>query len=311
MWRKSRPSPALIADHILCKLAALGDEPLNCDLATLGPLHYASLYPKSTPADALIWAQTFSGMDLNRDLAILKALVERVERRAIEEGRSRGEASCTLPRSDGMAAFPTFGVGPRAFELARRKAYSEAVERFTWASWWDNRSIGAKISRDSCINWSSSAREIVHAINDLVPIKRTIRIEPSVDTPIQTQIYFFVLENDGLVSGGASGTLEEQDHTQIRALGELSRHASAARKLLAGARAQTFYERRLAYMATHPTCPILNNRIMNSGSSVLQLPDLKFDEGVHHSMSKEVYVHRCYFENQPPFVGGDLERLCL
>ena len=282
--------------------------PAYCDLSSLGNLHYASFYSELNPK-ALIREHVYSGMDEDESVAILKALVEYVERLALTEGRIRGQSNCTLPRSDGTAAFPR---GMKNGDIrARQNAYAEAVERFVWATWWDNSNIGAHIKWDGEILSSPSSQSIIDEVQVLVESKNLVLVEPFSDSSLTTQIYYLILKNGGLVSGGASGTPDQFFATQCRALGELARHAACAKRLFAGDCAETFYERRLAYMAGSESGFKLQNRLLNSGCDVIKLPPLKFDEPIDHDLDNLIAVHRCYFEGQPPFIGGHLERLCL
>jgi hypothetical protein len=74
---------------------------------------------------------------------------------------------------------------------------------------------------------------------------------------------------------------------------------------------QSFYEKRLAFFGLGHGDQLVAKRLANPGTESVILPHLAIDETVEHSMSQDYFVHRCLFENQPPFVGGELERLCL
>ena len=152
-------------------------------------------------------------------------------------------------------------------------------------------------------------------LKKFVPIEKILRVQPSISNAKCTviAIYFAFFESCGVVSGGACGPATDLESIYFRAVCELSRHALGARKIrLEKVEPTTFYERRLAHfaMTTGGTFAV-KNRISQSGCESVLLPDLEIDECVPHDLSDLVSVHRCYFRGQPPFVGGDLERLCL
>lgn len=127
----------------------------------------------------------------------------------------------------------------------------------------------------------------------------------------ETFILFLILANGGLVSGGAAGPKADRESSILRALSELSRHAICAKKIIEGTKPETFYERRLEYMVMKNASEQLFKRLGSSGDRVIFLPKLRFDDEVKHAMQDLVVVHRCYFFDQPVFIGGKLERLCL
>lgn len=287
--------------------------PRRCDFSRIGPLFMASFYDEEDP-NALIRESTQAGMDLNRDLAALKGIVECVERLAYSEGHVRGLFSCSTPRSDGLAAFPVNkNSTSTSMKRARENAYSEAVERYVWAVWWDDHEIACDILELSPENIPASVVELKEAVESLVPAERWLCIRPKVKSSThEVLIFFLFLKEGGLVSGGACGQPEDRLSTMLRALGELARHAEGARRIQQrNVQATTFYEKRLRYMLTSEASESLEKRMSRSGHSEIILPELLIDEAVPHRLDRLVSVHRCFFVNQPPFVGGEIERLCL
>jgi hypothetical protein len=166
--------------------------------------------------------------------------------------------------------------------------------------------IGQNFKNYLCLALLKKADEIV-AINE-VKIVRPHFNEPSKEVVI----LFAYLENGGVISGGACGDLSSSSATLLRAASELFRHALAAKKIIQSQiEPQSFYEKRLAYFLTDEGMDLLNSRLSANGAGAVILPELIFDNEIPHSNSDLVYVHRCLFKNQPPFVGGDVKRLCL
>lgn len=308
MWLRSRVSTPALIEKLSARLASDGKLPAQCNLSEIGPLKMAALFDELDP-EAIIRDSVSCGMDVDEDLAILKALVERVERLAFLEGARRGDYACATARSDGFAAFPLSHKA--AVSMAREKALCEAVERYVWAKWWDDVRIGADV-RDAG-SLSREVESLMGAIAELIPLRRRLLVQPKIKFSNHVvSIFFFEMESGGLLSGGACEPVEREELSHLRALGELARHAVCARKILNGTVPQTFYEKRLAYMVSgSDAVSALNQRLQQSGSAAVDLPALAIDQRIHHSLEDVVTVHRCYFEHQPPFVGGELERLCL
>lgn len=303
MWRATKPhKPADLIASLSGALESRGLLPKQCELSAIGPLHMAALFNELDPTRAII-ETGFCGMDTDQDVAILKALVECAERAAYREGLAKNDRLCLTERSDGFAAFPV-SDHTDALARARENALAEAVERFAWATWAD----------DSAVAFSLAATEhpILDAINGWIALKRTFLVKPKFAFQnLELQIHFAELEGGGVVSGGACGKIGDQN-TSLRALGELARHASAAKKFKHdGLRPTGTYEERLMYMASVDGAAHLSARLASKGTKTIDFPPLALDGSVAHSLSETVAVHRCYFANQPPFVAGPKERLCL
>ncbi len=300
-----------IARDLVSHLSQLGRLPGNCDFATIGDLHCVSLY-EEFPSRSLIRESVYCGMHPRRETALLKALVECVERYAILEGRNASHPVCHSSRSDGFAAFPVVGhLANIGRARARNNALAEAIERYVWATWWDNDKIGCKVDFEAQNFFEPAACTVLKEIQKLVACRRLIRIQPFLKCDFDVVILFLELEGGGVVSGGAADLHANLNSTILRALGELARHAACAAKILKDATGETFYERRLEYMVRDNTSIELMARVERSGADSISLPKLYLDAELPHSLSDKVYVHRCLFENQPPFVGGNLKRLCL
>ena len=283
--------------------------PSNIELAQTSCGTLASVF--DTPNSKIISDSIFSGIDRNPETSVLKAIVEFIERGAFSEGLASGHASCQTERSDGFAAFPR-SLAENAELRARENAFAEAVERYTWAQWWDHPQFAHQL-RNVQLTELNAEESALEDIARCVSLSSVLEIRPRIsDTKLEVIIYFAFTENGGVLSGGACGKREDVAETRYRALGEMLRHAMAARKMATqDLQPSTFYERRLAHFAGPTGADIARARLAISGDETLELPSLQFDDEVPHTLSDLVVVHRCYFEGQPDFIGGALERLCL
>jgi hypothetical protein len=298
---------------LLSKLASemkrRGALPKSIELSQVGKVHMAAAFNKVD--SQLISESVTVGMDSDPDLAVLKALVELIERKAFSAGKLAGQEICATPRSDGFAAFPCFGEG--AEEAARENAFCESIERYVWAKWWDEGNISHNV-RDLGQVGSEPATELLAAIGKVIPLRQCLEVRPKFASQEYVVIIVVAYLNDmGVVSGGACVRAPNLKEGRFRAMCELVRHALAVRRSMKeGIQPKTFYEKRMVYFGTSIEGErLVQSRLASLGNDVIRLPALKFDAQVSHPLSDLVMVHRCLFENQPPFIGGDLERLCL
>jgi hypothetical protein len=293
-------------------LKTRGALPKNIELSRIGHVFLASVFNELK--SEIITESIFSGMDTNPDIAVLKGLVEMTERLAFFEGSRKGLSSCSTERSDGFAAFP-YGLVANTQEVARENARNEAIERFVWASWWDNVDFSHECRRVASANCATASEALLGELGKVLSIDSIFRISPTIARGEDSvlAIYFAFLEPFGVISGGACGSSGDIEITNFRAVCELFRHALAIRKMKQQKiEPITFYERRLAHFGlTKEGAQSVKDRISARGKNPVVLPALEIDEAVPHSLDKMVFVYRCYFEGQPPFVGGKLERLCL
>ena len=284
--------------------------PKHIDLASLTRGTLASVY--DFVSSDVISESIFSGIDPDPATATLKGLVEMVERRAFTGGREIGIPECQTKRSDGFAAFPK-SPGVDAGLKARENALAEAIERYVWATWWDDPSIAHTMRKVDLADFNPG-EELLLDTSKAVAISEIVEVRPVLASLAHfVVIYFAKLNPVGVISGGACGSQDDIANIRYRAISELLRHALAVRKLRSGSMTPgTFYERRLAYFAmTVAGTQSAERRLGCSGKKSISLPKLQWDTEIPHGMDEAVTVHRCYFEGQPPFVGGELERLCL
>lgn len=137
-------------------------------------------------------------------------------------------------------------------------------------------------------------------------------IEPKCQgTAARTMILLAEVSGGGFLSGGAAGMGSTQS-ILFRAVSELLRHALAVSKVRRGkAVPQTFYEKRVSFFGLGEGDSVVHSRLAKRGDRSVILPTLRFDTPIPHDLGHLVAVHRCYFENQPLFMGGKLERLCV
>lgn len=285
--------------------------PLKIEMTDIGGTTIANSFDDTK--DFIISEYVATGMSPDPSVAVLKSLVERIERDAYISGYERKLKSCTTDRSDGFAGYPVEAATDSKIK-ARQNAHSEAVERFVWSTWWDDPAIAHEQMSLNSSNTSSASWGLIEELNKIIKIKNVTAIVPQISGSNQkTIISYAELENGGFISGGASGPSDEHDITLYRGLCELVRHGIAIHHFHESKKSpKSFYEKRLHFFAfDRKGRELLQNRLSADGTRSIVLPKLTIDEEVPHTLSDLVYVHRCYFENQPPFVGGELERFCL
>lgn len=262
-----------------------------------------------SPIGNFIFYNVATGVDTDESLACLKGLVEHFERLAFSEAVDLGLQFPESISSDGYAGFPTIQEG---FEdKARKNALAEAIERYVWAHWWDCNTQ-AEIKKLNLEQVPAPSKDLIDLINEEAGIEVLYQIQPFVEnySEYKTIILFAALKGGGFISGGACGT--DIIQTQFRATTELVRHHLAFSNFKSeGLMPSTFYEKRLIYFAEGTGDTLVKNKLRNRSTCKIILPELIYDQSIPYSLDSSVYVHRCLFENQPPFVAGALERLCL
>lgn len=282
--------------------------PKTLEFSEVAGFHLVNSYDKLNAT--VIHESVATGFNRNSDLAALKSLVEFFERRAFDEGFRRQDPACLTERSDGFAAYPVIGDVNKGKEKARENAYAEAIERLAWANWWDNESVAFEAYPTSNFPEISAVQSDVHK---RIPISEAVIVAPKLEEKdFEVLILVFFLKDGGVISGGAGGKVGMRTETLQRASAEILRHALAVQRMReSGFKPQSFYERRLFFFATNDGEALVRSRLRKQGAESVALPPLKIDSEVCYSNSDLIYVHRCLFENQPPFVGGHLERFCL
>lgn len=242
------------------------------------------------------------GIDRNPYVALAKSITEFLERKLSKE--SDDFVVKLTERSDGFAAFPIYSNHQLSQMKARKNAFAEAVERLTWANWWDDRSIA--FSRENVKSF------MIDQIQNEFDLKSTSIITVPTNSPFYLKILLAEKNNGGFVTGGAAGTSEQDCEIFSRAYGELLRHLIAIKKMcIRDDSSLSFYERRLLGFGSGDWHELVLERLNQSSYKVLELPEMVVDQAVSHPHSDLISIHRCLFKNQPLFVGGPLERLCI
>ncbi len=284
--------------------------PKNMDVSKVGDRYWFVCHDEDK--SKIISENSTTGFADDGNIALLKALSERVERLAFRSGYENKIKSCMTERSDGFAAYPMFYQN--AESKARESALAEAVERYVWAKWWDDETIAFKLESISSYASNHKISPYVSVIKDQCDLEEVFVIKPKIENSngLAVVILFGRLRSGGYISGGACGLVEDTELTLLRSLDELYRHGLAIEKIrVENVEPVTFYEKRLAYFGLGHGNHLIRKRLDARGSESVSLPRLEIDEAVKHELHDLFQVHRCYFENQPPFVGGALERLCL
>jgi hypothetical protein len=245
------------------------------------------------------------GIDQDADIALLKALTEFCERRLSKI--SSDLATKLTERSDGFAAFPILELSKSSAELrARENALAEAVERFTWATWWDNSDTAFTVSQND-------RNDDIQILTKDFKLNSLRTIEVPTNSTLTLTIYLAETNLGGYITGGAAGTQSEKKETHARAFGELLRHLLALQKIKKNSYQQnlSFYEQRLWGFGSGKWNTLVENRLKIKGLRNINLPALIVDKAIVHPYLDFIVVHRCLFENQPIFLGGALERLCI
>lgn len=305
-------SPEQAITSFIKKIKQEGHELPKLKISRLGELTFVSAY--SEKPTSVMANNVTAGVDFEPNKATLKALVEFFERACFAYGVDHGDPICSRRHSDGVAAFPI--IDTNATARARENAFNEALERFVWATWWDNSNIANdSMPIEKSQYWGSvNFKTTVKAFQKLVPLKSLVAI-----TPIHSEkdhnviILFGELQNGGFISGGAAGESKRNGTTIVRALAELVRHGLGVQKFRqTGIIPSTFYEDRLMYFGSGKGDALVYERLSSNGKEVVQIPSLALDSYIEAPPFKNiVYAHRCLFTDQPPFVDGRLERLCL
>lgn len=298
----------IIAQKIIQAFKSKGRLPKNINVATASGRFWVECHDVKT--DGIMADQSTTGFSTCPEIALMKALSERAEHQAFIEGHKNGLNSCMTERSDGFAAYP------KCYEdagfKAREAALSEATERYVWSTWWDNDQIGFKINS---IRFESMNDELIkysHYIMAECQIAEIFVIRPKIQNHLDRTVLILIahLKSGGFISGGACGS--DVNDVLLRSMDELYRHGLAILKVKEKKiSAVSFYEQRLVFFGLGHGSKIVSKRLAAEGNESIVLPSLLIDEAIEHSMSDDYVVHRCLFENQPAFIGGKMERLCL
>ncbi len=290
-------------------METVGCSPKHLQLCKVGPFFLASAFDLDN--SEIIAESATCGFAKDRDIAVTKALVEWMERKVARLGYNSGALVCQTETSDGIAAYPS--IARESSVLARENALNEAIERFVWATWWDDTSISYRVTSVQDLTLDNRIQKSILELaqqNGIIDLK--VIVPSHNDKAKQVIILFGFTKNGGVFSGGACGRHDKMGCIIERAFAELYRHTLAFNRAQnKNLKVNSFYEQRLAYFGSGAGLEKVQTRLSKNGTKIINLPSLKFDEEIKSPYSSFVYAHRCLFEDQPPFVSGEMERLCL
>lgn len=294
------------------RIRELGLTVPRLEITTIGGLNFVSAFDERPTA--VMANDATAGVDYDPNIAVIKALVEYFERRVFADGVDLRLNVCERRHSDGVAAFPQ--IEADAGDRARGNAYCEALERFVWSHWWDNSDNGHKLENfeDSRFWKNIKIRMSVEAFREFLSFDNIQIITPNQSDHNHIVIILFAaISGKGFISGGAAGKTGSETEIIVRALAELIRHGVALKRFLDfDLKPQSFYEKRLVHFGLGYGKDLVLTKLNRNSELSVQIPDLAFDERIpSDKFSELILTHRCLFQNQPPFVDGEMERLCL
>lgn len=307
-------SNAALVQHIYQTFSG-ANTPEGFEYAKIGAVYWVNVVQRKTTE--LITDQIYSGFDTNFTVATNKAISEKVEREAFQFGFDNGDELCQSERSDGFAVMPRSHID--AHVIVRGNALNEAIERYVWAKWWDNKGISFKHETFKLSDLSKEtfgpALDLLSELSKKIDIVSLHLIIPQIENASDKELLIYVAElKDGVITGGACGAVNDRQKTNLRAISELFRHGLVLVQnpgLSSASDKATFYETRLFYFASVAGYKKFYDRIRQLGTAAVTLPRLAIDSEISHPKEKSFVAYRCLFENQPPFVGGALDRMCL
>lgn len=249
------------------------------------------------------------GIDTEPETATLKALTEYCERRLSKE--SSDPITKITDRSDGFAAFPVFDNDEKiASARAKENSLCEATERYLWSHWWDHSNVLFEI-KEVTRGTLNEDFQLLRKNFDLATIKE-IQV---IDSTRTFGLSIFMAEysiTGGYVTGGSCSFLNQPEKRQIPAFGELLRHLLTYENMKKAKKNQlSFYEKRLQLFASGELKEKVNSKLTQKNGNPIALPVLQINQPVLHPQSDLIKIHRCLYENQPIFMGGPVDRLCI
>lgn len=284
--------------------------PLNIEITQISNMFFVSSY--NFLNSEFVSESIASGASYRKEIAIIKSLTEYIERMLSKEVSNQFK-DIGIYRSDGFAAFPTCYENLDILKICRDNAFHEAYERYCWANWWDNPEFLFTV--DQTLHNSSTQNSFFYSyLIKHFDLENLYYILPTTNLIHQSKtiIVFAKIRNYGYVTGGAAGFSENINSIVARAFSELARHLLAFQKMKYSANKNfTFYENRLFNFACGKNNFMVKQRLSTQGSKIITLPDLAFNDCFTHRFKDDFILYRCLFQNQPVFMGGDINRLCI
>lgn len=296
---------------LLKNLKNQGQLPSSIEVGELGPYLVVNILDTENPSHDFLAGNVCTGMSRISEIAWLKAISEWIERKAFLENKLISPARFSR-ESDGCAAYSHAIIGKKAAKkLARENALDEAIERYVWGSWWDQKSAAdiKVLSADSLF------MKMLNSFSDEnVKPQKLYVIAPKFDkyTDRQVLILFLSLTGGGFISGGACGSNKESENTFDRAFVELLRHfLGYSRMRKSSLEPISFYDKRLSFFANGSGDPLVWDRLHSKNQEFVKISNVEYDSILNHKLQNITTVHHIQFENPPFFLEGPLERLCI
>ena len=295
-------------NEIKIDLISLDLLPKEIELCRFSSFYFSNI--KMKEFEGTISDSVVCGFDENPEIALLKSFSEYIEILSFKNGFKNNLSSCMTDRSDGFSAFPKFNQ--EYLQEARQRALAEAFERYVWANWWDQSQNGFNLSEVKFGEKDTTKEStLLKKLSQIIEIDKVFCITPYFHPfkNFKIQIYFAFLKNGGVISGGACGN---SDLISFRAISELIRHGLAAHRFKTTKILPiSFYEKRLCFFLKPEGELLVHERLSQQGQEIPNRPILNIDCEIPSVAPNSFYVHRCLFKNQPPFIGGAIERFCL
>lgn len=297
-----------ILESVIDTLKRQDQMPKRIDFSFIGSRYWCVVSDNAMDKLSVINEDVFTGLSDQKEVALLKALSERAERYAFIEGHKNQSPACLTDRSDGFAALPIHFQK----ENLRANALNEAVERFVWSTWWDNSDIAFNCTELELMNETVQKSEYLKNIFEELKLEYIKVVKPVIEnSSFDVQVIIGKIKDKGYISGGACGSIGDCENTFLRGIDEMYRHGFAYnRSIEKTIKPSSLYEDRLMFFASGSGNTLVENRLNQLGVKQIALPDLQIDSPVD-SRFDGYQVYRCYFKDQPPFIGGAMERLCL
>lgn len=278
----------MIESFVLAKflhdLRKVDQVPKRIEVCALNPKLYLASTSPERDCDATIANNAANGYARSRSLAILKCLVEGIERRIV---KLTGQ-----PSSNGFAGFPVIFCHSKSQKMARLYSYFEAVERFVWRRWWEDKTVGFE-----CFQVSKANSDLVEELAKTLRLKRCFIIVPSfAPGEFHCEMAIACVEmTTGVVLGGAVRSAYVE--AEFKALTEALTHALALQRWSKQSLSEmSHYERRIFFLSTNKNFFI--DRLQKSSQSKIFLPQPIVDESIVHPYQHFCSVHRLLFSEE-------------
>jgi hypothetical protein len=288
------------------RMKSAGVFPKNIEMANWNNWHLVSCFdekPREYISDS-----AYMGIDKSPEIAIFKSLTEYCERTLSR--RSNDSITKITARSDGFAAYPVLFENHTLAKInAQENALHESIERLMWSTWWDSQHVAFEVVDPLKGIFGADINALVNEFS--LKSVRQINVH---DASGRYCLSILLAEkgDGGFVTGGACSQVQNEEKRLTPAFGELLRHLFVVEKMLsAKSLGETFYEKRLFGFGSGVWSSLVKKRLSTRGPMPIQLPDLVVNQEIIHEAMDLVKIHRCLFLNQPVFMGGAIERLCI